>query len=131
MTTMPGTAPSADADRLRVTGLEIFGHHGVFDSERRDGQTFVIDLELGLDVTAAAGSDDLRDTVDYGALVGSVVRAVRTDPVNLIETLAERVARICLSDPRVQWTEVTVHKPEAPIDASLADVTLTINRRRR
>jgi 7,8-dihydroneopterin aldolase/epimerase/oxygenase len=117
-------------DRLSVTGIEAFGHHGVFDHERRDGQVFRVDLVLGLDTTAAADSDDLVDTVDYGGLVGRVRTAVETDPVDLIETLAQRIAHVCLADDRVQWTEVTVHKPHAPIDATFTDVALTISRRR-
>jgi dihydroneopterin aldolase len=117
-------------DRLSVTGIEAFGHHGVFDHERRDGQVFRVDLVLGLDTTAAAVSDDLAETVDYGGLVGRVRAAVETDPVDLIETLAQRIAEVCLTDERVQWTEVTVHKPHAPIDATFTDVALTISRRR-
>ena len=117
-------------DRLSVTGIEAFGHHGVFDHERRDGQVFRVDLVLGLDTTAAAVSDDLADTVDYGGLVGRVCAAVETDPVDLIETLAQRIAEVCLTDERVQWTEVTLHKPHAPIDATFTDVALTISRRR-
>lgn len=117
-------------DELRVTGIECFGHHGVFDFERREGQRFVVDLELGLDTAPAAASDDLRDTVDYGSLVMQVKGAVETDPVDLIETLAQRIADVCLLDARVQWTRVTLHKPEAPIDAAYSDVALTITRTR-
>ena len=75
---------------------------------------FVVDLVLGLDTRAAARSDDLQDTVDYGSLVAAVKKAIETDPVDLIETLAQRIADVCLADPRVQWTEVTVHKPRRP-----------------
>lgn len=117
-------------DRLAITGIECFGHHGVFEHERRDGQTFVIDLVLGIDTRPAARSDDLRDTVDYGSLVGAVKRAVETDPVDLIETLVQRIADVCCLDERVQWAQVTVHKPQAPIDATFDDVAVTITRRR-
>jgi dihydroneopterin aldolase len=117
-------------DRMTVRGIEVVGHHGVFDFERREGQVFVVDLVLGLDTRPAAGSDDLRDTVDYGSLVTKVKKAVETDPVDLIETLAQRVAGVCLEDDRVQWTEVTVHKPDAPIDATFSDVALTLFRSR-
>ena len=116
-------------DELAVLGIECFGHHGVFEFEKRDGQTFVIDLVLGLDTAAAAASDDLRDTLDYGSLVASVKAAVETDPVDLIETLAQRIATVALTDGRVQWARVSVHKPDAPIDATFADVTLTITRK--
>jgi dihydroneopterin aldolase len=117
-------------DRLAVTGIECYGHHGVFDFEKREGQTFVVDLTLGIDTAPAAASDDLQDTVDYGSLVASVKAAVEKDPVDLIETLAQRIAGVCLLDDRVEWAQVTVHKPDAPIDATFADVALTITRNR-
>jgi dihydroneopterin aldolase len=72
----------------------------------------------------------LQDTVDYGTLVAAVKKAVENDPVDLIETLAQRIADVCLTNTRVQWTEVTVHKPEAPIEATFEDVALTIFRSR-
>ena len=115
-------------DELAILGVECFGHHGVFDFERREGQVFLIDLVLGLDTTSAAASDDLSDTVDYGSLVAQVKAAVESDPVDLIETLAERISGVCLLDDRVEWARVTVHKPGAPIEATFADVTLTITR---
>ena len=117
-------------DVLEVRGIAATGHHGVFDFERREGQTFVVDLALGVDTASAAASDDLRDTVDYGTLVASVLAAVQTDPVDLIETLAQRIADVCLTDDRVQWARVSVHKPDAPIEATFADVVLTITRER-
>ena len=118
------------SDELSVLGIECWGHHGVFDFEKREGQTFVVDLLLGLDTRPAAASDDLHDTVDYGSLVASVKAAVEKDPVDLIETLAQRIADVCLWDARVEWVRVTLHKPDAPIDATFADVTLTITRER-
>jgi dihydroneopterin aldolase len=117
-------------DELAVSGIECFGHHGVFEFERREGQVFLVDLVLGIDTAPAAASDDLHDTVDYGSLVASVKAAVEKDPVDLIETLAQRIADVCLLDDRVEWVRVTVHKPDAPIDATFSDVTLTIIRKR-
>ena len=118
-------------DRLAVRGLALHGHHGVFDFERRDGQEFVVDLVLGLDTRPAASSDDLQETVDYGTLVDDVRKAVTEDPVDLIETLAQRIADVCLQHGRVDDVEVTVHKPHAPIQAPFEDVALTINRSRQ
>ena len=118
-------------DELSVTGIECFGHHGVFEHEKRDGQTFVVDLVLGLDTRGAATSDDLHDTVDYGSLVAHVKAAVESDPVDLIETVAQRISDVCLADDRVEWARVTVHKPDAPIDATFSDVALTIIRKGR
>lgn len=129
-TTSETTDGGARLDRLAVSGIEAVGHHGVFDFERRDGQVFRVDLVLGIDTRPAARSDDLQDTVDYGTLVAAVKKAVETDPVDLIETLAERIATVCLADERVQWSEVTVHKPDAPIAATFSDVALTIIRSR-
>jgi dihydroneopterin aldolase len=118
------------SDELAVLGIECWGHHGVFEFEKREGQVFVVDLRLGLDTSGAAASDDLRDTVDYGTLVAAVKAAVERDPVDLIETVAQRIADVCLTDERVEWAQVTLHKPDAPIEATFADVTLTITRRR-
>lgn len=115
-------------DRLEIRGLEVFAHHGVLDFERRDGQVFRFDIVLGLDTSEAARTDDLSKTVDYGEVVGDVVRSVGKDPVDLIETLAQRVGDVCLSREQVSWVEVTVHKPHAPIDATFTDVALTITR---
>jgi 7,8-dihydroneopterin aldolase/epimerase/oxygenase len=117
-------------DELALTGLECWGHHGVFEHERRDGQKFVVDLVLGVDTRPAAASDDLSATVDYGSLAMAVKAAVETDPVDLIETLAQRIADVCLLDSRVEWVRVTVHKPDAPITATFWDVALTIARSR-
>jgi 7,8-dihydroneopterin aldolase/epimerase/oxygenase len=117
-------------DELAITGLECFAHHGVFDFERREGQIFVVDLVLGIDTSAAAASDDLAQTVNYGTLALDVKAAVERDPVDLIETVVQRIADVCLMDSRVEWTRVTLHKPDAPIDATYSDVALTITRTR-
>lgn len=118
-------------DQLAVRGIEVFAHHGVFEHERRDGQTFVVDLVLGLDIAPAAAADDLSRTVDYGSLVTDVVAAVEKDPVDLIETVAQRIADVVLSREQVEWVEVTLHKPHAPIEATYSDVALTIKRSRK
>ena len=121
---------SGDALTVHLRGLEAFGHHGVHEAERELGQRFVVDLELELEGAAATVSDDLADTVDYGALAVDVSAIVSGEPVQLIETLAERVAQRCLADSRVQAVEVTVHKPQAPIPVPFDDVTVTILRSR-
>lgn len=118
------------ADQITLTGLRAFGRHGVFDFERERGQDFVIDLTLHLSTTRAAQTDDVADTVHYGELAERVVAIVGGEPVNLIETLAERIAADVLSDERVRLVAVTVHKPSAPIEATFADVSVTIHRGR-
>jgi dihydroneopterin aldolase len=118
------------SDRIRLHGLRARGHHGVFDFERRDGQDFVVDVDLELDLARAAASDDVTDTVHYGELAGRLVEVVTGEPVNLIETLAERLAAVCLADARVAAATVTVHKPQAPIPHEFADVAVTVRRAR-
>jgi dihydroneopterin aldolase len=115
---------------VSLRGLTVRGHHGVFPHERRDGQDFVIDAVLGLDTATAARSDALTDTADYGALAERLAAVVQGEPVNLIETLAERLVAACLLDPHVQWCEVTVHKPQAPIPLAFDDVSVTVRRGR-
>jgi dihydroneopterin aldolase len=117
-------------DRVALRGLSARGHHGVFQHEREDGQTFVVDLVLGLDTRPAAADDDLERTVHYGVLAEQVAAVVAGEPVNLIETLAQRIADTCLGHEAVEEVEVTVHKPDAPIAVPFEDVTVTITRRR-
>ena len=117
-------------DRVTLRGLSVRGHHGVFPHEREDGQTFVVDLVLGLDTGPAAAEDDLERTVHYGVLAEQVAAVVSGEPVNLIETLAQRIADTCLGHHMVEEVEVTVHKPDAPITVPFEDVTVTISRRR-
>jgi dihydroneopterin aldolase len=102
----------------------------VYDAERSTGQPFVVDVELVLDLRPAAASDDVTDTVHYGELAERVLAVVQGEPVALVETLAQRVADVCLADPRVAETTVTVHKPEAPVPVAFDDVAVTIVRRR-
>jgi len=118
------------ADVIQLTGLRARGHHGVYDFERAEGQEFVVDVVLEVDLLAAAASDDVLDTVHYGELADALVAVVTGEPVNLIETLAARLADVCLSDPRVGAATVTVHKPQAPIQHTFADVAVTIRRTR-
>ena len=117
-------------DRVALRGLRARGHHGVFPKEREEGQTFIVDLVLGLDTRSAAADDDLAKTVDYGEVADEVVALVEGEPVNLIETLAERIAQACLKHDGVQEVEVRVHKPDAPITVPFDDVTVTITRSR-
>ncbi len=122
--------PSAiPTDRITLTGLEVFAHHGVFDFERERGQRFVIDADVAVDLRAAAAGDALARTVHYGELAEAIVAAVQRDPVDLIETVAERVASVALGFGGVREARVTVHKPDAPIDATFADVSVTVVRR--
>lgn len=119
------------ADRIALTGLRVRGHHGVLEQERRDGQEFVVDAVLWLDSRPAAASDELGDTVDYDALAGDLAGVVAGPAFRLIETLADRLAGVCMRDPRVLATEVTVHKPNAPLSHAFSDIAVTARRSRR
>jgi len=120
----------ATASEIRLTGLRVRGYHGVDEAERRDGQDFVVDAVLWLDVEPAARSDRIADTVHYGELAAGLVAVVSGDPVNLLETLACRLADVCLADARVVECAVTVHKPAAPIPFDFADVSVTVHKGR-
>ena len=115
---------------ITLTGLRAYGYHGVFDFERADGQDFVVDVVLELDLAPAARSDDVADTVHYGELADALVAIVTGPPVNLLETLASRLVDACLTDTRVRQATVTVHKPQAPIPHAFADVAVTLRRGR-
>ncbi len=117
-------------DRITLTGVRVRAHHGVLEFERVEGQEFVIDVSVAVDLAAAASADDLDRTVHYGELAEAVAAAVERDPVDLIETVAERVAAVALGYPAVEEVEVTVHKPQAPINVPFADVAVTIVRGR-
>ena len=115
-------------DRIALTGIRATGHHGVYPDERRDGQVFVADVTLELSLADAARSDDVADTVHYGELAETVAAILAGDPVDLLETLAQRIADDVLSDERVMLVTVTVHKPQAPISQPFGDVSVTICR---
>jgi dihydroneopterin aldolase len=117
-------------DRIQLRGLRVRGHHGVFSHERRDGQDFVLDLALEVDLTAAAASDDLVDTIDYGALAEGAATIVGGPPRQLIEAVAGAVADKVLEDERVAAVEVTLHKPQAPITVPFDDVAVVLRRER-
>lgn len=115
-------------DRIELRGLRAHGRHGVLAHERRDGQLFVVDVALDIDLRPAGASDDLNDTVDYGSLAKRLQAVVTGEPVDLLETLAERLAAVCLSDARVRAVDVVVHKPQAPVEVPVDDVVVSIRR---
>ena len=118
------------ADRITLRGLRVFGYHGVLDAERQDGQEFIVDAVLWLDTTAAAATDDLELTANYAALADRLAAIVAGPPVQLIETLAQRLAEAATAaEPRARQVEITVHKPHAPVGHRFDDVSVTIRRR--
>ncbi|MBU3705897.1 MAG: dihydroneopterin aldolase [Mycobacterium sp.] len=118
-------------DRIELRGLTVRGNHGVFDHERRDGQDFVIDITVWIDLDAAAASDDLADTFDYGTLAQQAADIVAGPARNLIETVSAQIADEVMTDQRVHAVEVTVHKPKAPIPLDFGDVAVVARRSRR
>ena len=117
-------------DRVTLTGLRASAFHGVFEHERRTGQVFIIDVTVQVDLRAAAANDDLDQTIHYGVLAEEVVAVVEANPVDLIETVAQRIADAVLAHPAAHSTRVTLHKPSAPITVPFDDVAITITRGR-
>ncbi len=121
---------TAGRDEIALIGLRAFAHHGVFADERENGQEFVVDVRVATDLGGAADSDDLGRTIHYGILAEEVVAAVESSPVDLIETVAQRIVDVVLAHELAQSVTVTVHKPSAPITVPFADVTVTLTRGR-
>lgn len=113
-----------------LRGLRGYGRHGVLESERRLGQTFLVDVAMELDTRPSAVSDDVHDTVDYGVVAQSVLQIVEGEPVALLERLAQRICDAVLAHDLVQAVDVTVHKPSAPVPAPFDDIAVTIRRTR-
>ncbi|WP_166990900.1 dihydroneopterin aldolase [Paramicrobacterium chengjingii] len=118
----------SDLDAITITGIRVHANHGVFDFERENGQEFIVDVTVFSDLSDAGARDDLSRTVHYGELAEAVAAAVASSPVDLIETVAERVARTALEVAAVQRVRVTLHKPQAPISVPFDDVSVTITR---
>jgi dihydroneopterin aldolase len=117
-------------DVIHLSGLEVFAHHGVFENERREGQLFVLDVDVEIDARAAADSDDLSHTVDYAALAEAISACVARDPLNLLEALALRVIRTIFDFDQALAATVTIHKPQAPMPVKIAGVSFTMSRER-
>ncbi|RZS41217.1 dihydroneopterin aldolase [Herbihabitans rhizosphaerae] len=118
-------------DRITLTGLRVHGHHGVLDREKADGQHFLVDITVWVDLNTAAASDELSDTIDYGVLAERAAAIVGGPPRDLIETVSAEIADEVMADERVHAVEVTLHKPSAPIPLTFADVAVTARRSRR
>jgi dihydroneopterin aldolase len=119
------------SDQITITGIHGYGHHGLFENERSNGQDFYVDLILNLDLSQAAQSDAIEDTVNYAEITELTHHEITTDPVNLIEKLAYRIAeRILSSHPKVKAITVTVHKPQAPVGLKVQDISVVVNKTR-
>jgi 7,8-dihydroneopterin aldolase/epimerase/oxygenase len=120
------------SDRIFITGLSLHAYHGVMAYEAKVGQTFNIDLALEIDLSAAARSDKVIDTVSYDQVVDCASKAFRDQRFRLIEAAAGKVADAILARfARVSSVSVTIHKPHAPIAATFSDVGVTLVRTRQ
>lgn len=117
-------------DQIVIKGISAKGFHGVLDHEKRDGQTFVVDVVMDVDLAPAGASDDLADTVNYAEVAGDVVGIIEGESLDLIEAVAERIATAVLTRPLVEAVEVVVHKPEAPVGHPFTDVQVRVRRER-
>ena len=119
------------SDQIVLTGIHGFGYHGLFEQERKDGQDFFVDLTLAVDLKVASQSDAIADTVNYAEITDLVVEEITSNPVNLIEKLAARIAeRVLNQHLKVISVTVTVHKPQAPVAAQLKDIAVVVTRSR-
>lgn len=125
------TADPRRSDEITLSGVTAYGHHGVLEEEKRDGQQFVIDIGLGLDLTGAATTDDLRRTANYAEVAAVAVEVVQGPSYDLVEKVAGTIAdRVLAGQPLVERVVVTVHKPQAPVGVPFGDVAVTVRRRR-
>ena len=118
--------------KISITGLRVFAHHGVFDFERQNGQDFYVDASIWVDGDKAAFSDDLNHTAHYGDLAKGLVELTKNNPVDLLETLAQRLLDYALNfgGGKVLKAKITVHKPGAPIPYEFEDVSITVKAKR-
>lgn len=118
--------------KITITGLRVFAHHGVFDFERQNGQDFYVDASIWIDGDKAAFTDDLNNTAHYGDLAKGLVELTKNDPVDLLETLAQRLLDYSLNfgGGKVLKAKITVHKPGAPIPYEFEDVSITVKAKR-
>ena len=118
--------------KIAITGLRVFAHHGVFDFERQNGQDFYVDASIWIDGDKAAFTDDLNNTAHYGDLAKGLVELTKNDPVDLLETLAQRLLDFALNfgGGKVLKAKITVHKPGAPIPYQFEDVSVTVKAKR-
>ena len=113
---------------IEVVGIRAVGRHGVLPEEQFRSQPFEIDLRLEADLTRAAASDRIEDTVDYGLLTEAVARTVELESYRLLERLADRIAGVCISLTGVTAVEVSVRKLRPPIPVQVTSVGVTLRR---
>jgi len=120
----------AGPDTISLIGMRVFAYHGLLADEQASGQEFVIDVTVHANLAKAAKSDDIADTIDYGALAAAIHARATIERWNLIERVAERIADLVMEDPRATGVAVRVHKPAAPIRVPFEDVVVEVRRGR-
>ena len=119
------------SDRIQILGIHGFSHHGVFEEEQKNGQDFYVDVIMYLDLEKSSRSDALLDTIDYGAVCELVIAQIAGPPLSLIEKLAGQIGDLLLAEfPLLKRVNVTVHKPQAPVNAEVLDIAVTMERSR-
>jgi dihydroneopterin aldolase len=117
------------ADSIKIEGIKAFGYHGVLESEKINGQDFYVDVVLEYDLSRASATDDVSDTINYAEVTDLVVKEITGERVSLIEKLAGNIVnRIKVNFPQAATVSVTVHKPQAPVNAQVKDISVTIIR---
>lgn len=116
-------------DMIRIENLELYAYHGVFPEENEEGQLFIISASIYVDAYRAANEDDLSRSVDYGEVCYFIKQWMDTHTVQLIETVADTLAReLMLAYPLIQKMELEVKKPDAPIGLPFEYVSVTVER---
>ncbi|MBI3990158.1 MAG: dihydroneopterin aldolase [candidate division NC10 bacterium] len=115
-------------DRIVLQGIRFYGHHGATEAEQTLGQRFQVDVELGLDLRPAGGSDDLQATVNYALVHRLVVEVGTQERFHLLEALAERIAQVILERFPVKEVKVRACKPSPPLQGELGFVGVEIVR---
>ena len=125
------TGPGPMSDVIQLRGLRVAGRHGVLEQEHVRSQPFEVDLDLEVDLAPAGRSDSLDDTVDYGSVSEAVAEVVGGPHSDLLEHLAERIARAALgaAGRSVTAVTVTVRKTRPPVPADLDSAGVRIRRR--
>jgi dihydroneopterin aldolase len=119
--------------KIQIKGLRVYGYHGVMEHEREEGQYFIIDATITVDAERASATDDIANTVSYAEIASLISENVRNNPVNLLETLSQRLADEVLfaASPWAKEVKITVSKPDAPIDLYFDTVAVTAKAKRQ
>ncbi len=119
-------------DKIIINGLEVYAYHGVNPEEKTDGQNFIINAELFVDLSAPCETDELNDTVNYSKVIKLITRIMTSEKYNLIEHAAQKTADGLLAEfDRIKKVKLTLKKPDAPIKADFNFVAVEIERERQ